>query len=220
MRVSKGNRGQTKKASETPKAGERGLYLHETNCMMFANDRNQLTRLNNTVKAMEQLGYKLYDIDSNTKLIRGDILITTNDTWKHIEFYVGKQYKIDEDTQEVTDELEDVEVNGKAHIITTSCRDVIEEYISAGLSKNQVITSIPDEIEDVEVKNGEYKSTFGWGTTHASFPSNSNYFKYVNNHGFRLGTDSTRDYTRFYRRMNNPLNESIVEEMMEDEEEN
>ena len=176
LRISKGNRGQTKKASETPRAGERGLYLHETNCSMFDNDRQQLTSLNNTVRAMEQLGYKLYDIDSNTKLQKGDLLITTNHSWKHVEFYFGKQYKIDEDTQEVTDEL-----------------------------------------EDVAVENGEYKSTFGWGTTHASFPSNTNYFKYADNvHGFRLGTDSARVYTRFYRRIENPLNESIVEEMMED----
>ena len=77
---------------------------------------------------------------------------------------------------------------------------------------------IGTELEDIVVENGEYKSTFGWGTTHATFPSNTKYFKYVNNHGFRMSGDSSRDYTRFYRRMENPLNESIIEEMMEDEE--
>ena len=174
LMTSKGNRGQIATISSASRSGQRGLKLHETNTEMFNNDNRALTSLNNTAKAMEQLGYHLIDIDRDTVLIPGDILMTTNRAWKHMEFYYGYGYRIDENNE------------------------------------------LTDELERVQPTNTTYYSTFGWGSTHASFPSSDNYFRKRGNR-FYLGNDDDREYVRLYRKETEELNLKAVREMVDHE---
>lgn len=176
--TSKGNRGQIATISTASRDGQRGLKLHETNTEMFRNYENSLTTLNNTAKAMEQLGYRLMDIDSDTVLIPGDILMTTNAKWKHTEFYYGYRYKVE-----------------------------IDE------SGRSIVTN---ELERVQPTNTTYYSTFGWGNTHASFPSSDNYFTREGNRWY-LGSDRERYYSRLYRKETEELNLKAVREMLDHE---